>query len=65
MRNILQYPVTDKEVLKAMENALNEYRSKGRIGGLDGYVLAKIKELLETDPEIMDKLVENLKIKPS
>ena len=62
MRNIREYPVTDTEVIGAVEHALERYRAIGAIGGIDGFILHHLQDLLKNDKEVMDKLLLALKI---
>lgn len=62
MRNIREYPVTDTEVIGAVEHALERYKEIGAIGGIDGFILHHIQDLLKNDKEVMAKLIMTLKI---
>lgn len=62
MRNIREYPVTDNEVIGAVEHALERYKESVAIGGIDGFILYNIQDLLKNDKEVMAKLIMTLKV---
>lgn len=62
MRNLKEYPVTETEIIEAVQHALERYREIGGIGGLDGFILHHLQDLLKNDKEVMEKLLLALKI---
>lgn len=62
MRNLIQYPITEEEVLATLEYALERQNCSGEIGGNDGFILDKIQTMLKNEPHIMSKLIDYLKI---
>lgn len=56
MRNILQYPITEQEILTALENAQKSYAEKMTFGGVDGLVYAQLVEFLKADNNLQKVL---------
>ena len=52
MRNILQYPITDQEIIETLERALEAERAKELIGGIEMICLNRAIERVKKYPEI-------------
>lgn len=51
MRNILQYPVTNDEVIATLEQISGDIMSKGGIGDMRPYILRMLVDKCKADPK--------------
>ena len=52
MRNTLEYPVTQEEMLKALDWAIAKYRAEQTFGGITGAALLEAKKIVERAEQI-------------
>lgn len=50
MRNTLEHPVTLEEKLRALDDAIEHFRSLGLMGDIRGYVLTLVRDELANQP---------------
>ena len=50
MRNTLQYPLRDEEVIAYLDRKLAEYQESGLIGGMDMVIIQHLKGLVAKNP---------------
>lgn len=55
MRNLVEYPVQHYEIIEVLDRAIEN--NKGAIGGIDGFVLERIKVLLQNNHVAMNKIL--------
>lgn len=63
MRNILQYPITEEEVLTALDLAVEEQAAKKYIGDTMGYCLHLVSEHFKKNPQLLTDLVKAAALK--
>lgn len=62
MRNIIDYPLNENDMLTALDSSIDEDTKKECYGGMNGMALHHIKEFLKLHPIELQKYLKSIQL---
>jgi hypothetical protein len=62
VRNLLEFPVTEQEVLEHLQRSQEVMAGRDGVGGMHAMIIHAVIELLESDRTALQRVAERLRV---